>query len=107
MTLVLLGNLNPASLDEPSITRVDVPEGRSRLEALREIVDLWASMGGAHAAEDDRPEWVESDDPALADLLAEHWTDEDHGCAVGRPDGWQSLGEEWTIEHGATTPTED
>lgn len=107
MTLVLLGNVNPASLDGPSITRVDVPEGRKRVEALREIVDLWTSIGGAHGTEDDRPEWVESSDEALAELLSEHWTDEHHSCDVGRPNDWVSLGDGWTIENGATTPTED
>lgn len=116
MALVLLGNLNPAQLDEPSITRVNVPEGRKRVEALREIVDLWSarpfdavleSQPNAHASEGDRPEWVESDDHALAELLAEHWTGDGHVCTVGRPDNWTSLGDEWTIENGATTPTEE
>lgn len=46
---------------------------------LLEVEDLWRSHGS------DNPDWVESDDAELAQLVADHY-----GCPVGRPEGWGS-----------------
>jgi hypothetical protein len=49
-----------------------------------EIVDLWQY----HATPGDLPEWIESDDDALADALSQWFSIRGHECTIGRPAGW-------------------
>ena len=46
--------------------------------ALTHADGAWAAHSAAAA-----PDWVESDDPELAEALAAHW-----GCPIGCPDDW-------------------
>ncbi|MEH3055538.1 MAG: hypothetical protein PGN13_16295 [Patulibacter minatonensis] len=113
MALVLLGNINPAGLEEPSVTACLVPEGRSRRQAASEIVDAWVTTHTAGEL-DDWPEWVEATTDELAGRVAEEFeraqadrleaagldADGAQRPAIGRPDDWQSVGDHWTIENG-------
>jgi hypothetical protein len=51
---------------------------------ILEIADLWQY----HAVAGDLPEWVESDDQALAQAVSQWFSIRGHDCQVGRPDGW-------------------
>lgn len=104
-----------------------VPASEHRyLHALAELNDAWATL---HS--NDPPEWVESDDPAFATVVA-HWFSSDsfdaakgvdviglmtqpqtalalsawvgardHECLVGRPDGWTSAADVPPLGGGA------
>lgn len=45
---------------------------------LCDVKDSWTTHHGG-----DGPDWIESDDASLAELLADFY-----GCPVGRPEGW-------------------
>jgi hypothetical protein len=64
------------------VTHVGAPLG-SRIDLVfREIVapgGIWDN----HAAKGSKAVWVESDDPALAKMLADYF-----GCPIGRPADW-------------------
>ena len=80
---VELGNTNPKDADGPSITTVNVPDTDTPDEALRSIVHddgLWS----AHSL-DQKPAWVEADDPTFARRLAAYYD-----VPVGRPDDWEA-----------------
>lgn len=68
----------PAPLAGNRVTYVGVPGHNSLLDAFVTITagtGVWANQSFAP------PAWVESDSPALAQMLAEHY-----GCPIGRPD---------------------
>lgn len=71
------------------VTSVTFPDGLTLLEKLADVGGLWP----LHSP--DPPEWVESDDEALAQLVAAQFTWEAsddrpaHTCKVGRPSGWK------------------
>ena len=82
MPTVILGN--PAALDGgrvldgKQITTVNIPTDYTPAECLATIADgdgVWRNHSGASA-----PEWVESDDPDLAEAISAHY-----GCPIGRP----------------------
>jgi hypothetical protein len=82
LAVVFFGNPNPIFNGQPTsdpdaITRVVVPDSRSVNDALRDIAHadgLWR----VHSA--GQPSWVESNDPDLAEAIAQHY-----GCPIGRP----------------------
>jgi hypothetical protein len=84
MAQVLLGNTHPLDngipMDAPSITTVSPPADATHREVLLAIADPRDGLWQRHSS-DQRPAWLESDDPALADFLATYL-----GCPVGRPD---------------------
>ena len=53
-------------------TTVTLPDGVGTLEAVRTITDP-GGVWGKHADEGAKPAWVASDNPRLAELLAEHF----------------------------------
>lgn len=118
MTFVLLGNISPVNADGTpagignTITQFGMREGwddedevalalstdndpvlnqineyldddRVKIGVL-EIVDAWQY----HAVPGDLPEWVESDDKALAEAVSGWFSIRGHECTVGRPAGW-------------------
>jgi hypothetical protein len=85
MPTVLLGNTAPLDrgepLDGPVITTISAPDDASDIEVLKAIDDPGDGCWPRHSSE--RPAWVESDVPDLAEFLGQHL-----GCRVGRPKGW-------------------
>lgn len=86
MATVLLGNSAALDNGEPlsghRITTVHLPDHLSRQEHLRTLFHadgLWA----AHSASP-TPDWVESDDDALATAVSAVT-----GCPIGRPGDWE------------------
>ena len=76
-----LGNPSCKGLDgAPTVTRFTIPDGTKAPEAARIITDH--NGGWANHSTADAPTWVESDDPLLQALLADHY-----GIPAGRPDG--------------------
>lgn len=64
-------------------TEFSPPQGVTLLEAFQTIVRVW-SLGHSH----DPPEWVESESVALAEMIREHFSQDEHVCVVGRPEDW-------------------
>lgn len=67
-------------------TTVEFPDnldGQTEVQ-LAHVVDLWSYHSDA-----DGPEWVETDDDLLAQLVARRFTSDSHTCRVGRPKGWK------------------
>lgn len=62
------------------VTTISLPEGGG----LAEVVSTWS----AHSASD--PAWVESDDDALADQVASHYSIP-VGCPDGDHDAWKAI----------------
>src|SRR5690242_5886814 len=63
------------------VTTVTIPDEWSLADAFRTVTHpggVWANHSMAEA-----PSWVESNDAALASLLASQYN-----CPVGRPKGW-------------------
>lgn len=80
---VELGNLNPRGTAGPSITTVHVPDSDTADQALRSIIHddgLWV----VHS-HDQKPAWVEADDPTFARRLAAYYD-----VPVGRTDDWEA-----------------
>ena len=65
-------------LDEPRVTTIQIPPDRPLIEALFEITQPGRGVWDNHSA--GPPTWVESDDPALEEMLSRHY-----GCPVGAP----------------------
>jgi hypothetical protein len=71
------------------ITSVEFPDGMSLVDQIKAVADLWPYHS------DDPPEWVESDNTALAQVIAANftWPSDDersaHTCSVGRPKQWE------------------
>lgn len=97
-TIITLGNTAPIEVvkaDDGSEDRVDrsdlgnttttvsFPDGWDLNEQLQAVGNLWSYHS------DDPPEWVESDDDLLAQVVARNFTSDGHECAVGRPSGWK------------------
>lgn len=101
---VLLGNpaakeasTNPTTgairwrrLDGRRVTTVQIPDTYTLLEAVATITaqdGVWNNHSQGNNVDDYTPDWVASDNEALASLLASHF-----GCPVGRPDDWEGQG---------------
>ncbi len=65
-----------------TVTRVEIPGEYNLIESLRIVGDLWKYHS------DKPPAWVESDNEALASLIAELYKTDDHTVDIGEPDGW-------------------
>lgn len=92
MPMVWLGN--PAPVHSPGgeitplevpregylVTTAWVPDTYSLAEQVHNLAHPAEGQWGAHSSAR-RPLWVASDDPELADALAEEF-----GCSVGRPE---------------------
>lgn len=84
------GNLNHRALDGNRITTVVIPDTYTLLEAVACVTaqdGAWNHHSQGDDPLDSIPDWVESDDTALASLLAQHF-----GCPVGRPKKWTESG---------------
>jgi len=82
--LDLIADADHDQLNDESKARrgwlLSLPEDQRRyFMFLYEIDHLWPS----HSALP--PEWVECPDPALEDMLADHFSVRGHECAAGRP----------------------
>lgn len=53
-------------------------------ERIAQVRQLWPYHSDA-----DGPEWVESDDTTLAEVIASAFTTDSHTCRVGRPKSWK------------------
>lgn len=84
-------------LEGQRVTRVEFPEGRTLIEAFTEITapgGVWAQHAGTETIKTDggeitrpiSPTWVESDNSALAELVAANYP----GCVVGAPENVES-----------------
>lgn len=77
------------NLDGRRITTVNIPNldnGWTLMEQLRAVVDpdgVWNNHSQGPNVHDSAPDWVEADDPALAQLIASALH-----CPVGRPKNW-------------------
>jgi len=68
------------------ITTFEFPDnidGQTEIQ-LAHVVDAWPYHSDA-----DGPEWVESEDELLAQLIARRFTTDSHKCQVGRPKNWK------------------
>jgi hypothetical protein len=98
---VLLGNsaakeayrdgegLHHRDLDGRRITAVQIPDTYTLLEAVAAVAaqdGAWNHHSQGDNVGDSTPDWVESDNEALAGLLASQF-----GCPVGRPKSWKAV----------------
>jgi hypothetical protein len=86
------GTLNHRDVDGSRVTTIVIPGGYSLIEAVSAVTaqdGAWNHHSRGDGPGDSAPDWVESDNDALAQLLAEHFE-----CPIGRPDGWQDVTEE-------------
>lgn len=78
------------------VTTVVIPDSYSLMEAVSSVVSqdgAWNHHSQGADVSDSAPDWVESDNDGLAQLLAEHFE-----CPIGRPKGWKDVTE--TSEKG-------
>jgi hypothetical protein len=90
------GVLHHRDLDGPRVTTVVIPDSYSLMEAVSAVVaqdGAWNHHSRGDNVADTAPDWVESDNDGLAQLLAEHFE-----CPKGRPKGWKDVTE--TSEKG-------
>lgn len=89
------GELSHRPLTGRRITTIVIPDNYTLLEAVSSVTaqdGAWNHHSQGNDPADVSPDWVESDDEALASLLAQHFE-----CPVGRP-------EEWTESYGDDEP---
>ncbi len=80
------GELRHRALPGERVTEIVIPDTYTLLEAVASVVaqdGAWNHHSLGDNPSDSSPSWVESDNEALASLLAQHFE-----CPVGRPDGW-------------------
>ena len=80
------GNLRHRDLDGPRVTTVVIPDSYSLMEAVSAVLaadGAWNHHTQGDAVDDVTPDWVESDNEALAALLASHFK-----CPTERPSDW-------------------
>ncbi len=65
------------------VTTVSFPAGMDLAEQLAAVTSLWESHS------DEPPQWADSDDGLLAEVVARKFTTGDHECVVGRPKSWK------------------
>ena len=83
---VQIGNPAPKGLTGRRVTTVDIPESYTLLEQVATIVagdGVWNNHSQGDAVDDVTPDWVDSDDPTLTRILAQHF-----GCREKRPRDW-------------------
>ena len=85
------GRLLHRDLDGSRVTTVVIPDSYTLMEAVSSIVaadGAWNHHSRGDNVTDSAPDWVESDNDGLAQLLAEHFE-----CPKGRPKGWKDVTE--------------
>jgi len=84
------GELRHRPVEGARVTTVVIPDSYGLLEAVTAVVahdGVWNNHSQGDLVTDTKPDWVESDDDALALLLSQSL-----GCPVGRPKKWKGLG---------------
>lgn len=84
------GELRHRPVDGARVTTIVIPDSYSLLEAVSAVVapdGAWNHHSQGADVKDTVPDWVESSNKALAELLAVEL-----GCPVGRPAKWKGLG---------------
>jgi hypothetical protein len=89
-TLTITGSrLRKVPLPGKRITKIVIPDSYSVLEALQVVVaadGVWNNHTEGDNVTDHAPDWVESDNEGMAQLLALEF-----GCPVGRPKSWKAV----------------
>lgn len=83
--------LHHRNLKGARVTTIVIPDTYSLMEAVSAVVaqdGAWNHHSQGDNVTDTSPDWVESDNDGLAQLLAEHFE-----CAKGRPKGWKDVTE--------------
>lgn len=81
------GALHHRALKGARVTTVVIPDSYTLMEAVSTIAaadGAWNHHSQGDDVTDSAPDWVESDNDGLAQLLAEHFE-----CPKGRPKGWK------------------
>lgn len=81
------GGFKHRDLDGNRVTTVQIPDSYSLLEQVQVVIaqdGVWSNHSRGANVEDSVPDWVEADDPFLAELIARQL-----GCKVGRPKSWK------------------
>jgi hypothetical protein len=84
------GELRHRPVEGARVTTVVIPDTYSLLEAVTAVCahdGVWNHHSQGDAVMDTLPDWVESDNEALALVLSQQF-----GCKVGRPAKWKGLG---------------
>lgn len=82
------GQLHHRDLDGRRVTTVVIPDSYTLMEAVAAVLaqdGAWNHHSQGDAVGDTTPDWVESDNEGLAQLLASQL-----GCPVGRPKSWKA-----------------
>lgn len=82
------GELRHRNIDGNRAMDVTIPDSYTLMEAVAAITahdGHWNHHSQGDAVGDTTPDWVESDNDALATLLGSHF-----GCPVGRPKSWKA-----------------
>jgi hypothetical protein len=90
------GVLHHRDVEGSRVTSVVIPDSYTLMEAVSSVVaqdGAWNHHSQGDNVSDTMPDWVESDNDGLAQLLAEHFE-----CPIGRPKGWKDVTE--TSEKG-------
>src|SRR5689334_4065676 len=87
------GELSHRPLSGRRITTISIPDNYTLIEAVSSVVaqdGAWNHHSQGNDPADASPDWVESDNDALASLLAQHFE-----CPIGRPEEWaESYGDD-------------
>lgn len=84
------GRLHHRPVDGARVTTVTIPDTYTLLEQVTAVVSpdgVWNNHSQGDQVSDTVPDWVEADNPAVAELVASAL-----GCPVGRPAKWKGLG---------------
>ena len=84
------GALRHRPVDGARVTTITVPDTYTLLEQVTAVVSpdgVWNNHSAGDSVSDSTPDWVEADNPAAAELIANAL-----GCRVGRPTKWKGLG---------------
>ena len=84
------GELQHRAVAGARVTTVNIPDSYTFAEAVAAITagdGVWNHHSQGDNVSDSTPDWVESDDEALAMVLGRAL-----GCPVGRPTKWKGLG---------------
>lgn len=68
---------------QAQVTTVELPDGWGLSETMLAIERLWPWH-----SDSDGPDWVEADDPLVAEMISQRFTTDEHECVVGRPKRW-------------------
>jgi hypothetical protein len=82
------GALKHRDLDGKRVTTVTIPDGYTLMEAVSAVLHTdgaWNHHSQGDNVADTTPDWVESDNEVLGQLLASQF-----GCPVGRPKSWKA-----------------